>query len=236
MTADRFIQTPKANDSGSWNKYSYTRGDPVTRTDRHGTCDEQEQYRSKTLFRADDDCDPCEEYGDCDPGGGDPAPTPTPQPTPTPTCDIQFGYTNVAGLGKHTFLEITQTTAGATSTQFLEGVSTDPNSPYAPPGLNLKWTYLNAWQTPSGAYDDGTQGKITWDAAKQTPTTDLCNEVGQIEQRFGTYQNWQLRYLVFKGPNSNSFMHWLISGISGLSGISPPSGAVGWKKNGLIPY
>jgi hypothetical protein len=29
MSADRFMQTPKANDSGSWNKYSYTRGDPA---------------------------------------------------------------------------------------------------------------------------------------------------------------------------------------------------------------
>ena len=39
MSADRFTQTPKANDSGSWNKYSYTRGDPVNRRDRNGTCD-----------------------------------------------------------------------------------------------------------------------------------------------------------------------------------------------------
>lgn len=39
MSADRYRQAAKANDSGSWNKYSYTRGDPVNRFDRHGTCD-----------------------------------------------------------------------------------------------------------------------------------------------------------------------------------------------------
>jgi RHS repeat-associated protein len=44
MSADRFVQTSKANDSGSWNKYAYTRGDPVNRTDVHGTCDEEDGY------------------------------------------------------------------------------------------------------------------------------------------------------------------------------------------------
>jgi hypothetical protein len=29
MSEDRFRQAAKANDSGSWNKYSYTRGDPT---------------------------------------------------------------------------------------------------------------------------------------------------------------------------------------------------------------
>jgi len=39
MSADRFKQAASANDSGSWNKYAYTRGDPVNRKDRNGTCD-----------------------------------------------------------------------------------------------------------------------------------------------------------------------------------------------------
>jgi hypothetical protein len=39
MSADRFRQAAKANDSGSWNKYSYTRGDPVNRTDLSGRFD-----------------------------------------------------------------------------------------------------------------------------------------------------------------------------------------------------
>jgi hypothetical protein len=39
MSADRFARAAKANDSGSWNKYSYTRGDPVNRGDRTGRFD-----------------------------------------------------------------------------------------------------------------------------------------------------------------------------------------------------
>jgi hypothetical protein len=38
MSAVRFTQAAKANDSGSWNRYAYTRGDPVNRTDGRGTC------------------------------------------------------------------------------------------------------------------------------------------------------------------------------------------------------
>jgi hypothetical protein len=41
MSADRFKQAAKANDSGSWNKYSYANGDPVNRVDRRGTCDDE---------------------------------------------------------------------------------------------------------------------------------------------------------------------------------------------------
>jgi hypothetical protein len=40
MSADRFQRSASVYDSGSWNKYSYTRGDPVNRTDHRGTCDE----------------------------------------------------------------------------------------------------------------------------------------------------------------------------------------------------
>jgi RHS repeat-associated protein len=36
MSADRLRRSAKLNDSGSWNKYSYTRGDPVNRVDRQG--------------------------------------------------------------------------------------------------------------------------------------------------------------------------------------------------------
>jgi RHS repeat-associated protein len=84
MSADRFKQAAKANDSGSWNKYSYTRGDPVNRIDPHGTedwCDDNPE-----------DCEPpcvgqaflgsCGEAGSVGgpgPGGGGP-------PPPQPKC------------------------------------------------------------------------------------------------------------------------------------------------------
>jgi hypothetical protein len=39
MSADRFRQSAKANSSGSWNKYSYTRGDPANNADPAGMDD-----------------------------------------------------------------------------------------------------------------------------------------------------------------------------------------------------
>ena len=70
MSADRSKQAAKANDSGSWNKYSYTRGDPVNRVDRRGLFDAPPDAR---------DCiaDPTLPGCGDDPGGGGP---------PPPTC------------------------------------------------------------------------------------------------------------------------------------------------------
>jgi hypothetical protein len=86
MSADRFRQAAKANDSGSWNKYSLGRGDPINRVDHHGTedfCDDDP-----------DSCDPpCE--GDAfadscgDPGGGGPGSIQAPS---QPNCED--GYTS----------------------------------------------------------------------------------------------------------------------------------------------
>ena len=56
-TADPFKRSAKLKDSQSWNRYAYTRGDPVNRIDRRGL----------------DDCDPdygCDDDDDCDPDYG----------------------------------------------------------------------------------------------------------------------------------------------------------------------
>jgi RHS repeat-associated protein len=38
-TADRFVDAAGSMSPAGWNRYSYTRGDPVNRFDRRGTCD-----------------------------------------------------------------------------------------------------------------------------------------------------------------------------------------------------
>ena len=88
MSADRFKRAAKANSSGSWNKYTYTRGDPVNRFDQHGTEDCSE----------DEPCpyDPCEEVGLCDDPGG-PAPDPGPGPATT-DCNALTAAAGFAGL------------------------------------------------------------------------------------------------------------------------------------------
>jgi RHS repeat-associated protein len=40
MSPDRYVASGGASDPGSWNRYSYTRSDPVNRVDPMGTCDE----------------------------------------------------------------------------------------------------------------------------------------------------------------------------------------------------
>jgi RHS repeat-associated protein len=68
MSADRFRQAARANDSGSWNKYAYTIGDPVNRLDNFGTC----SLNISSMRGVHANFEPC---------GPDPyTPTPTPNP------------------------------------------------------------------------------------------------------------------------------------------------------------
>ncbi len=85
MSADRFRQAAQANDSGSWNKYSYTRNDPISRMDRRGTCDEPPLAEARKAHANLIEC--CPEGEDCDPDpdpGPDPGPDPVPDPVPNP--------------------------------------------------------------------------------------------------------------------------------------------------------
>jgi hypothetical protein len=51
MTPDPYTNSAGPTDPGSWNRYAYTRGDPVNRIDPNGTCDE---YLDDSPF--DSDC------------------------------------------------------------------------------------------------------------------------------------------------------------------------------------
>ena len=72
MSADRFKRAANVNDSGSWNKYAYTRGDPVNRTDHRGTCDEETEKLVFGDSGCEDDCFENPEFCDAGGGGGDP--------------------------------------------------------------------------------------------------------------------------------------------------------------------
>jgi len=92
MSPDPYSASGGSGSPASWNRYSYTRGDPVNRSDRTGLEDREVD---------DGDCDP--DNDDCTPtftvthtedggGGGDPepdppAPDPEPPPDPTPAPD-----------------------------------------------------------------------------------------------------------------------------------------------------
>ena len=97
MSADRYKASARAKDPRSWNRYAYTRGDPVNRFDPSGRydCDPE-----------DDDCDPCppteeaQEVGDpgdpddpCGGGGGGGGGADNPQLT------CQFGGATIFAPG-----------------------------------------------------------------------------------------------------------------------------------------
>jgi RHS repeat-associated protein len=100
MTPDPYKASSGPKDPGSWNRYTYTRGDPVNRTDRYGTCDDE------------GDCDPCS----LDPGNPLCSPAPFQPPAPAPpvvtiTCGVTL-FSQPIGVDsslapKHTYLELT---------------------------------------------------------------------------------------------------------------------------------
>lgn len=63
MSADRSRQAAKANDSGSWNKYSYRRGDPINNLDAYGT-DDCPASTSKSVTVCADQPPPCNPFLD----------------------------------------------------------------------------------------------------------------------------------------------------------------------------
>jgi len=85
MSADRF-RASRVDDSGRWNKYSYTRGDPVNSFDPSGRFDCSPDDASCDPF----DCGPSDQLtgvhrnDSCYGSGGGPSPAPAPKQVP---CD-----------------------------------------------------------------------------------------------------------------------------------------------------
>ena len=101
MTADPYSASGGPADPGSWNRYAYTRGDPVNRIDRTGLDDcsaHRDAYACPYTLDSgggggDDGCyiDDFVENPECydPPPPQNPTPTPPPQPQP-PTCGLDF--------------------------------------------------------------------------------------------------------------------------------------------------
>jgi RHS repeat-associated protein len=75
------IRTANPRNPLSWNRYAYTKGNPIGRLDRHGLedCDPDDDEECQESY-----CDLNPEDPICNdlPGGGDPGPSPTPSPSP----------------------------------------------------------------------------------------------------------------------------------------------------------
>ena len=67
MSADPFKQAADVTDSGSWNKYSYTRGDPINRKDPAGLAD---FYAEGVAFHCEQTKEGCPDGNNDNPSGG----------------------------------------------------------------------------------------------------------------------------------------------------------------------
>ena len=69
-TPDRYVNGAGLAEPLGWNRYSYTRGDPINRSDRRGTCDEDTGRSVNVCDTIDpENPDPCSDQG-CGGGGG----------------------------------------------------------------------------------------------------------------------------------------------------------------------
>jgi RHS repeat-associated protein len=70
LTPDPYMNSAGLRDPGSWNRYAYTRGDPINRRDPRGTCDQSADTEKSVTVCGDDDDDGSEDPGPQGPSGG----------------------------------------------------------------------------------------------------------------------------------------------------------------------
>ncbi len=258
LSSDPYRASGGPSDPGSWNRYAYVQGDPVNLTDHRGLVIDDGCLIN--VCQIDFNGNDLDQLGIGGGGGacfdslgflisinplclGLGAGTSLPLGARAePECGIELG-TVPAVLGqRHSFLRITTTGDYAglgTGTTILEGVdqrTSDSGVTDAPRGLNRRTKYLNARKY-------GDQGTIDADY-RAAPAKSIsgglsnanCATVAKLMDRFGSYKNWSVEYHAAAGPNSNSFVHWLLNGVSELSSVAAPSGAWGWNDGTKIPF
>jgi hypothetical protein len=215
-------------DPGSWNRYSYTRGDPANRYDPSGSydcfaSDGQEcngpvnVYDPGEYFPSGENGCPGGYYfspshGEWVPDSFGPGPT-KPKPPPPPSCSLELEYAGVKSLRgtlNHAAVVVTDS-FGYTFT--MEGF---PQSTIPP------WGNLVPTNT-AGNIGDTQWGPILTSSQDST----LCSQITAIETAENYYSNHEVAYLGW-GPNSNSFAHWLLESGYVDQYFSAPPRTPGW--------
>jgi len=156
LTPDPYMASVGAGDPGSWNRYAYTRGDPINRKDPRGTCDQSaDDDKSVTVCGDDDDDD-----NTGGPGGGGGSSNPT-QQTPGPGGGGSGGSTNGARIpGAQTLADAA---LGQDKCAAIFGT---------PPPLGSGWFGSGPTPTPTQILDSiiagGTYGSISFTNAGST--------------------------------------------------------------------
>jgi hypothetical protein len=261
ITPDPSSGSGRAVDPASWNKYAYTRGDPVNRIDREGTFDDNPDcvgdicylidtpgYDSTSAFNT--NCFAAVAFQPTDPifqqcydaYYGDPAPPPPPQQEPT--CSITLDERAVArtgGLFVHTYLVVTEFSASGaiTEEEVLEGGAQHPHNPLTHPSApwgNLVSTPENV--LTGGPYLGSTNPSSDTQLGNETGGTDVCDLISKLLTSIADYTATPgVPYALWptgSSRNSNSFTFTLLTDIGLISDFqNAPSWAPGWGM--LVP-
>jgi RHS repeat-associated protein len=247
---DPYAASGGPNDPASWNRYSYTRGDPINSHDPHGLQD------CNPFINPEDCCLPSEiafganllgDPGCSDPDPGPDPPSPGPTPPSEPQCAVEFGTVpafSSALLVQHTFFEVDD----GSSWQVVDaGPSNNP--PYKivprrpvkigdipiplPPKVQwIGWGSLTTNVSANGLYGENTNPDRNITYYQDEP----CSFVAKFEQEARNLNN----VVSYSAPqpgstwyNSNSFTYTLDVDF-GL-GVTPPSLALGWGNYHCCP-
>jgi RHS repeat-associated protein len=239
-TPDPYQASGSTGNPISLNLYSYTLGDPVNRSDPNGLDSSSPPQPDPENWQSAPPPDDFEGWGgpvvvtqNCGyvqisiyipvPESCWGAPIVTVATTsPPPQCDVELNTRPVyasAGIGTHSYLEVWGSTGGEDT---LEGGPTNG-------GLLNTFTpgVLKSFDTPDGfAYTDD----LPADQGTINPIS--CTQADALiadDRKFSTTLTYSFAGLF--GPNSNSFLHWLIT-TGGLSSLYPsaPFGAFGWNN------
>jgi RHS repeat-associated protein len=218
----------------SWNRYSYTEGDPVNHNDPQGLL--VASLDCPDAFDPLDPWDPCGRGGDGGGGGGtiggpvNPPVTippgggggggPAPPAPPLPTgCAVNVGF--IPGVFRtpfsHAFFQVTYL---GISDYIEVSPFVNPVNRFLPPSMLVN-------ETKDGIYEDSTRGQPFW--SDNGPS--VCADALNIKMFSETLP--PSLYLV-AASNSNSFVNTMLKD-AGINLSDGPPAAIGWGTP-IIPY
>ena len=248
LTPDPYMAKAKGANNprnpGSWNRYAYVGGDPVNRVDHrgleyYGVGDDDDESDDGTCgvdWMTDASLSgPC---GGGDGGGGNGA-CPVGQYFSTtsnncvddgndgddnsdPTCTMTMYTRGLTGIwsilgtfATHSYLVLTETVGNSSSTVTIDGLHQGKKLTDEVVTLGLNGGKYGYGNNPSTSIDDGTF---------EIP----CDDIQLAENAAQAFMSNPPNYGVL-GPNSNSFMHWLLDAIGEGTTYSAPLGSWGWN-------